>query len=196
MRSLQQGWTIGPRTRPPTSAYDPRQGVGPITLPVMRQQYASALVTGASSGIGTEFARELASRGCDLVLVARRAERLQKLAAELSSVKVDVLAADLASEDGLREVEQRLADQPVELLVNNAGVATSGPFAETDLAEQDQLVRLNVVALMRLTRAALVTMVPARRGGILNVSSLASDQPLRGFASYTASKSYVNAFSE
>jgi short-subunit dehydrogenase len=162
----------------------------------MRQHYRSALVTGASSGIGTEFARDLASRGCDLVLVARRADRLEQLAEELSAVRVEVIAVDLASDDGVQRVEQRLTDSPVELLVNNAGVATSGPFAATDLVEQDRLVRLNVVALMRLTRAALPPLVTAGHGGILNVSSLASDQPLKGFASYTASKAYVNAFTE
>lgn len=162
----------------------------------MRQHYRSALVTGASSGIGTEFARELAARGCDLVVVARRADRLEQLAKELSSVHVEVLPADLTSDDGVRTIEQRLTDAPVELLVNNAGVATSGPFVETVLSEQDQLVRLNVVAMMRLTRAALPAMVDAQHGGILNVSSLASDQPLKGFASYTASKAYVNAFTE
>jgi hypothetical protein len=162
----------------------------------MRQHYRSALVTGASSGIGAEFARDLASRGCDLVLVARRADRLERLAAELATVRVEVIAADLTSDDGVQQVEKRLVDSPVELLVNNAGVATSGPFADTDLDEQDRLVRLNVVALMRLTRAALPPMVASQHGGVLNVSSLASDQPLKGFASYTASKAYVNAFTE
>jgi hypothetical protein len=162
----------------------------------MRQHYRSALVTGASSGIGVEFARVLAQRGCDLVLVARRADRLEQLAAELSGVHVEVLPADLASDDGVQQVVQRLTSSPVELLVNNAGVASSGPFHATDPAEQDTLARLNVLALMRLTRAALGPMVDAAHGGIINVSSLASDQPLKGFASYAASKAYVTTFSE
>lgn len=143
-----------------------------------------------------EFARALAARGCDLVLVARRTERLESLAAELSEVAVEVLPADLATEAGLASVEQRLRAAPVELLVNNAGVAMSGSFHTGDPAELDNLVRLNVVALMRLTRSALGPMVEAGHGGIINVSSLASDQPLKGFAAYAASKSYVTSLSE
>jgi short-subunit dehydrogenase len=162
----------------------------------MRHHYSSALVTGASSGIGTEFARELARRGCDLVLVARRADRLEQLARELSSVKVEVLAADLTADDDLAKVEQRLKQQPVELLVNNAGVASTGPFAAADVDEQDQIVQLNVRALTRLTHAALQSMVSAGHGGILNVSSLAGEQPLRGFATYSASKAFVTTFTE
>jgi hypothetical protein len=162
----------------------------------MRRHYRSALVTGASSGIGEQFAKVLAARGADLVLVARRAERLEALRRELPGVGVEVLAADLTSDAGLAAVEQRLRDSPVELLVNNAGVATGGAFARTDLDEQDRLIRLNVLALTRLTRVALAPMVQARHGGIVNVSSLASDQPLRGFASYAASKAFVTAFTE
>jgi short-subunit dehydrogenase len=158
--------------------------------------YRSALVTGASSGIGVQFARLLAERGCSLVLVARRRDRLEALATELVGVDVEVLVADLATDDGVRLVEKRLAEAPVELLINNAGIATSGPFSETILDEQDQMVRLNVLALMRLTHAALGPMVAAGHGGIVNVSSLASDQPLKGFATYAASKAYVTVFTE
>jgi short-subunit dehydrogenase len=158
--------------------------------------YTSALVTGASSGIGVEFARALAERGCDLVLVARRADRLDALANELSSVKVEVLAADLASDDGVQQVEKRLIESPVELLINNAGVASSGPLSTTSAADIDQLIRLNVLALTRLTHAAVGPMIAAGRGGILNVSSIAGEQPLRGFATYGASKSFVTAFTE
>lgn len=160
------------------------------------QHYRSALVTGASSGIGVEFARLLAARGCALVLVARRADRLEALAKELDGVAVEVLPADLAAADGMRAVEQRLTQAPVELLINNAGVASSGAFCDTEINDIDQLIRLNVLALTRLTHAAIGPMLKARHGGILNVSSLASDQPLRGFASYSASKSFVTAFSE
>jgi short-subunit dehydrogenase len=162
----------------------------------MRQHYSSALVTGASSGIGVEFARVLAERGCDLVLVARRADRLEALAKELGSVRVEVLSADLASDDGVQAVEKRLADDPVELLVNNAGIASGGSFTGTDLGYEDQMVRLNVLAVMRLTRAAIGPMVAAGHGGVINVSSIAGEQPLRGYATYSASKAYVTAFTE
>ena len=159
--------------------------------------FRTALVTGASSGIGAEIARTLAARGCDLTLVARRAERLQQLAAELSTrVKVDVLPADLADDEGVAGVERRLQEQPVELLVNNAGVGTGGKFHSLPIGAELHEIRLNVLAVVRLTRAALPPMVAAGRGGILNVSSLAGDQPLRGSATYSASKSYVTTFSE
>jgi short-subunit dehydrogenase len=162
----------------------------------MRQHYSTALVTGASSGIGSEFARVLADRGCDLVLVARRSDRLEALAAELSAVKVEVLSADLGSDEGVQRVEQRLADAPVELLVNNAGIASAGAFVDADPGYEDQMVRVNVLALVRLCRAAIGPMVAAGHGGIINVSSIAGEQPLRGFATYSASKSYVTSFTE
>jgi uncharacterized protein len=159
--------------------------------------YGSALVTGASSGIGAEIARVLASRGCALTLVARRADRLEHLAADLSAkVRVDVVPADLADEAGVVTVEQRLREQPVELLVNNAGVGTGGTFHTLPIDAELHEISLNVVAVVRLTRAALPAMVDAGRGGILNVSSLAGDQPLRGGATYSASKAYVTTFSE
>jgi hypothetical protein len=130
--------------------------------------------------------------------VARRADRLVALADELGATgrSVDVLAADLTTDAGIELVEQRLAASPLELLVNNAGVATTGALHLTDPAELDGLTRLNVLALLRLTRAALPAMVAARHGGILNVSSMASNQPLKGFAAYAASKTYVTALSE
>jgi len=159
--------------------------------------FGSALVTGASSGIGAEIARVLAGRGCALTLVARRAERLEQLASELADkARVDVLPADLVDEAGIAAVEQRLRDSPVELLVNNAGVGTGGVFHTLPLEGELHEISLNVLALVRLTRAALPSMVDAGRGGILNVSSLAGDQPLRGSATYAASKAYVTTFSE
>jgi short-subunit dehydrogenase len=162
----------------------------------MKQRYASALVTGASSGIGLEFARELAARGADLVVVARRTDRLEQLARELTTVKVEVLGADLATEEGISAVETRLADSPVELLVNNAGVSTVGPLHEQKAADEAREVVVNVVALHRLTVAAIGSMVAAGHGGILNVSSIAGEQPLRGFATYSATKAFVTRFSE
>jgi uncharacterized protein len=160
-------------------------------------RFASALVTGASSGIGEQIARELADRGSRLVLVARRADRLARLAEELGRrVDVDCVTADLTSPAGLDLVAQRLHDDPVELLVNNAGVSTGGDFhvlpVEAELAE----ISLNVTALVRLTHAALPGMVHAGRGGILNVSSLAGNQPLPGFATYGACKAFVTTFTE
>jgi uncharacterized protein len=159
--------------------------------------YRSALVTGASSGIGAEIARVLAARGCDLTLVARRADRLEELAGQLSGqVRVDVVPADLADDAGVAMVEQRLQAHPVELLVNNAGVGTGGSFHALPLDAELQEIRLNVLAVVRLTRAALPAMVESGRGGILNIGSLAGDQPLRGSATYAATKSYVTTFSE
>jgi short-subunit dehydrogenase len=160
-------------------------------------RYRSALVTGASSGIGAEIARVLAERGCDLVLVARRADRLEALAAELGGrVSVECLAADLTTDEGVDAVERRLRAQPVELLVNNAGVGTGGKFWELPIDPELAEIRLNVLALVRLTHAALPTMVDAGHGGVINVGSLAGDQPLRGSATYAATKAYVTTFTE
>lgn len=158
-----------------------------------------ALVTGASSGIGRCIAARLAADGTELVLVARRGDRLQALAAELTAqtgVRVEVLVADLADEDELAVVEKRLRDgsPQVDLLVNNAGVGGQGYFADTDLEGQDHQVRLNVRAPMRLTHAALGGMVERRRGGILNISSIAGLQPLPQVAVYSATKAFLTTF--
>jgi short-subunit dehydrogenase len=163
-----------------------------------RQHYRTALVTGASSGIGWEFAKELARRGTEVVAVARRTERLEQLASEIGGAsKVEVLTADLCSEDGVALVEKRLADSPVELLVNNAGVdGGGGPFAARPPDQEAGMVRVNVLALVRLARAVVGPMIEAGHGGILNVSSLAGDQALRGFVTYSATKAFVTTFSE
>lgn len=121
---------------------------------------------------------------------------MQALARDLADVNVEVLPADLASDAGLRQVEQRLADDPVELLVNNAGIGIDGRFVTQSADEATDVVRVNVVALLRLTHAALGPMMRAGHGGIVNISSLAGDQPLRGFATYAASKSFVSTFTE
>jgi hypothetical protein len=162
----------------------------------VRHHYKSAIVTGASSGIGLELAKELANRGTDIVVVARRTDRLEQLAAQLKSVKVEVVTADLATDAGVTAVEQRLRAQPVELLVNNAGVSTVGALHKQDAADEARQVAVNIVALHRLTVAAIGSMVDAGRGGILNVSSIAGEQALRGFATYSASKAFVTRFSE
>src|SRR4051794_19301928 len=113
--------------------------------------YRSALVTGASSGIGREIARVLADRGCALTLVARRQDRLDDLAAELrDKAAVEVVGADLATDSGVAAVEERLATHPVELLVNNAGVGTGGLFHQLPIEPELNAIRLNVLALVRL----------------------------------------------
>lgn len=159
-----------------------------------------ALITGASSGIGETFARRLATRGDDLVLVARRQDRLQALADDLatSGIDVEVLAADLTDEEGLAAVEQRVASstKPVDLLVNNAGFGTSGPFAELALDRELEMIELNIVAVVRLTRAGLNAMAQRGAGTIVNVSSLASFQALPLTATYAATKAFVTSFTE
>jgi short-subunit dehydrogenase len=157
-----------------------------------------ALVTGPTSGIGLSFARALAGRGHDLVLVARNEQRLAETADELRStygVAVEVLPADLTDRAQLAKVESRLADrgEPVRLLVNNAGFGLKGRFLDNDLAQEQAQLDVLVTAVMRLTHAALGTMVAEGRGQIVNVSSMA------GFlqrGSYSAAKSYVTKLSQ
>jgi len=163
------------------------------------QQRLRAVVTGASAGIGEGFARRLASDGYDLVLVARRAERLARLADELSDrhrAAVEVLVADLGREDGVARVEERLRAGEVDLLVNNAGFGTVGEFAELPLERELEEVDLNVRALMRLCHAALRPMIARASGGIINVASTAAYQPVPFNATYAASKAFVLHFSE
>jgi len=160
---------------------------------------STALVTGASAGIGRAFAVALATRGHDLVLVARDGARLNELAGELSAahgVAAEALAADLLVQDQLAAIETRLTDtdRPVELLVNNAGFGTFGRFAELDVEREVQEVELNVVALLRLTRAALGAMETRHRGAIVNLASLAAYQPAPYSATYAATKAFVHSF--
>lgn len=167
----------------------------------MQHAYRSALVTGASGGIGEAFARALARRGTDLVIVGRDTKRLEALAEDLrgtAKIAVEVVTADLTHRARLSELEERLADpaRQVELLVNNAGLGSQGRFAELPLdAEQAQL-DVNVTALVRLTRAALPGMIDRNHGGVLNVSSLAGETASPGTATYAATKAFVTLFSE
>lgn len=158
-----------------------------------------ALVTGASAGIGRGIAEELAARGHDLVVVARARERLEALATELratSGVDVEVHPADLLDPRQRATVEARLSDRarPVDVLVNNAGFGTVGLFAELPADGEEREIGLNVVALVRLTRAALGAMVERRSGRILNVSSIAGNQPTPNMATYGATKAFVTSF--
>jgi len=156
-----------------------------------------ALVTGASTGIGEEFARQLAARGNDLVLVARDHARLDALAEELAEARgahAEVLAADLTNDEQLAAVEERARN--VDVLVNNAGYGSFGNFYELDLAVEVREVELNVLALMRLTHAAAGAMAARGNGAILNVSSLAGFQPGPMNATYSATKAFVTSFTE
>src|SRR5215203_1505341 len=142
---------------------------------------ALAMVTGASSGIGKSFAEALAARGTDLVLVARNKSRLDEVAEDLRRKHgrdVSVLAADLEKPDELAQVEKRLHDDArIDLLVNNAGYGVTGSFAELPIDQSMGQVGCNVVALTRLAHAALSTMKPSRRGGVINIASGAAFMP-------------------
>lgn len=164
----------------------------------MTLRWNRALVTGASSGIGREIARQLAADGTDLVVVARDEQRLLALKSELDAVDVEVLVADLGQADQLDQVEERLAapGRPIDLLVNNAGFGMGGPFVDNDMAIETDVVAVNVVALMRLAHSAAVAMSERGRGGILNVSSLAGELVAPNSAVYSATKAFVTSFSE
>lgn len=169
----------------------------------MKATYRTALVTGASGGIGEIFARQLAARRCDLVLVARRAEPMEKLAATLAEwhgVDVEVITADLTVAADLARVAERLSDpdRPIELLVNNAGAGSRPPrpFHQQDPAGEETKVALNVIAPMRLTRAALPGMVARNHGGVLTVSSIAAYWPQPHGATYAATKAFLSSFGD
>ncbi|MEO7371869.1 MAG: SDR family oxidoreductase [Ilumatobacteraceae bacterium] len=158
--------------------------------------FTSALITGASSGIGEAMVGLLGEAGIPQVIVARRVDRLEALAAGYSNV--EVLAADLTTAAGLDAVMHRVADldRPIDLVVNNAGFGTSGEFHLLDDDRMSDEIALNVTALTRISRAALAVMVARDRGYLLNVSSVASFQPARRLAVYAATKAYVTSLSE
>ncbi len=159
------------------------------------ENQGTALITGASSGIGAAYADRLAGRGFDLLLVARDQSRLEALAADLrakTSVKVEVLKADLTNAAQVEMLEQRLRNDPsITLLVNNAGVASNSALAETDLGEVDRLIQLNIVAVTHLASAAAAGFVARGSGAIVNIASVVPMIPERFNAVYTASKAYV-----
>jgi short-subunit dehydrogenase len=177
------------------------------TRPATERRRPCALITGASSGLGEAFAERLAADGHDLIVVARREARLRALADRLRdrhSAATEVLVADLTAPEDLRRVEAQIATGPaLELLVNNAGFGGYRPFLQLDPDRAEELIRLQVLAVTRLARAALPAMVARGRGALINVSSqlafsaaLPSPPLPPGRAVYAATKAYVNAFTQ
>ncbi len=168
----------------------------------MKLEGCSALITGASAGIGREFARQLAGRGRSLILVARREQKLNELCEDLKqqhpNLTVHICKTDLANLTQLKELVAWLEREKidVDLLINNAGLGDLGPFATSDPIRNEQMTLVNMVALTSLTRHLLPQMIARKRGGILNVSSSAGFLPIPNFAVYAATKAYVTSFSE
>jgi len=155
----------------------------------------TALITGASSGIGEEFAKQLSQKGYEVILVARRQERLEKLAGELSG-PAHAVACDLATDAAALAGKVEELGLEVDVLVNNAGFGTHGRFAEIDAAREAEEVRLNCEALVTLTHAFLPGMLERRRGGVITVASTAGMQPLPYEAVYSATKAFARSFSD
>jgi hypothetical protein len=187
----------------------------------MKLDRCSALITGASAGIGREFARQLAGRAHTLVLVARRAERLNQLRNELlrptearvanagseadgrlrspsAATAIHTRAIDLANKSQIDELVRWLGDNNIEIdfLINNAGLGDAGPFATSDQRRNDEMILVNVLALTSLSRVLLPQMISRKHGAILNVSSSAGFLPIPEFNVYAATKAYVTSFSE
>jgi len=160
-----------------------------------------ALISGASTGIGAEFARKLAARGMHLVLTARRRELLEQLAAELHTAhgtKCEIVVLDLADPESPRQLLETIEQRgiTIELLVNNAGFGQIGEIADADVDRMMEMIRLNIGALTELTYRLLPGMIERGHGAIINVSSVAAFQPVAYMATYAASKAYVLHFSE
>ena len=159
------------------------------------QSQGTALVTGASSGIGAVYAQRLAARGFDLLLVARDLQRLEEAASQLRAehgVQVEVLKADLTQKEDVLKLEQRLrSDSSISLVLNNAGVAADGLLANADTDQLERLIQLNVTTVTRLASAAAASFAEAGRGTIINIASVVALFPERFNATYSASKAYV-----
>src|SRR5438552_6676459 len=168
----------------------------------MKIDSCNALITGASAGIGREFARRLGNRARTLVLVARREQRLNEIRDELrnrnAQLNVHVHVVDLCDKTQIDELVRWLEQNKinVDLLINNAGLGDYGSFATSTPERNDEMLQVNIVALTTLTRALLPQMVSRKRGAILNVSSSAGFLPIPGMNVYAATKAYVNSFSE
>ncbi|WPO43979.1 SDR family oxidoreductase [Tardiphaga sp. 42S5] len=157
-----------------------------------------AVVTGASSGIGVAYAERLAARGYDLVLVARREDRLREVADRIGKTadrKVEILIADLAQTSDLERVEARLSNDDIQILVNNAGLGALGPAAKVSADALDRLIKINVQSLTRLTRAVLPGFLARNSGIVVNIASMIAVMPTPSGAGYSGSKAYVLNFS-
>lgn len=165
---------------------------------VRRERKGWAVVTGASSGMGSVFAEALARRGHPVLAVARRREQLEALASQAArfGAHIEPLPADLSDRQAVQRVAERAAELDVEILVNNAGFGTYGRFAELPLERELDLIRVNVAAAVELTHRILPALLRRGRGGVLNVASEMAFQPMPYFASYAASKAFVLSFSE
>jgi uncharacterized protein len=165
----------------------------------MTDRRPRALVTGATSGIGAAFARQLAATGHDLVLVARDTERLDAMAAELAGAhggEATTLPADLTTPEGVASVEKLIGSEHLDLLVNNAGMSINRPFLRSTPELEEKLLALNVTAVLRLTLAATQAMTARGSGGVINVSSVSGFAAVMPGSTYPASKAWVTAFSE
>src|SRR5437762_11190624 len=192
---------LGPSDLAAAVALRLRGGIARSSLrTTMNLVNSTAVITGASAGIGCEFARQLASRAKLLVLVARRRDRLEQLRTELvarnPALLVNIRQTDLSNLEQTMQLAALLTNEPIDFLINNAGVGDHGSFATADPIHVNEQVLVNVLALTALTRALLPRMIAQKHGAILNVSSSAGFLPLPGIAAYAATKAYVTSFSD
>lgn len=155
-----------------------------------------ALITGASSGIGRDMARELAKRGCDLILVARRVNRLEEIKNEITGVSVETIECDVSTEENCTKLYNSVKDKGVDMLVNNAGFGLAGEFLSTDLNKELNMIKTNVVAVHMLTKLFLKDFAEKGRGIILNVASSAAYMAGPYLSTYYATKNYVRRLTE
>lgn len=155
-----------------------------------------ALITGASSGIGRDMARELAKRGCDLILVARRVNRLEEIKNEITGVSVETIECDVSTEENCTKLYNSVKDKGVDMLVNNAGFGLAGEFLSTDLNKELNMIKTNIVAVHMLTKLFLKDFAEKDRGIILNVASSAAYMAGPYLSTYYATKNYVRRLTE
>lgn len=155
-----------------------------------------ALITGASSGIGRDMARELAKRGCDLILVARRVNRLEEIKNEITGVSVETIGCDVSTEENCTKLYNSVKDKGVDMLVNNAGFGLAGEFLSTDINKELNMIKTNVVAVHMLTKLFLKDFAEKDRGIILNVASSAAYMAGPYLSTYYATKNYVRRLTE